>query len=73
MGHCWSAEEHSFCLQLLRHLQSEITERRVDSVIDAFLELLTQNVPFGQWMGDCLATLMEHPAPPVPPRTQGIR
>lgn len=47
MGHCWSAEEHSFCLQLLRHLQVEITERRVDSVIDAFLELLTQNVPFG--------------------------
>jgi hypothetical protein len=31
-------------------------------VIDAFLELLTQNVPFGQWMGDFLATLMEHPA-----------
>ncbi|CAL1127382.1 unnamed protein product [Cladocopium goreaui] len=28
-----------------KHLQSEITERRVDSVIDAFLELLTQNVP----------------------------
>ena len=47
LGHCCSsAEEHSFCL--LRHLQSEITERRVDSVIDAFLELLNQNVPFGE-------------------------
>ena len=48
LGHCCSsAEEHSFCL--LRHLQSEITERRVDSVIDGFLELLNQNVPFGEF------------------------